>query len=323
MLRKAHSKCRVIDVSSGRNSALSNIGKKTYIQCGRIKNSILASEDDNYRRSIIAIIGAGGTAGSKVTEKLLQAGNYVLRLCEKGEGISKLQKMGLTPYEIEKALPESDVVIMTVPDSKIEAVTKNVVPMMKKGATMILLDPAAAYLREVTLRDDCTFVVAHPCHPPLFGKQETAEAYNDFFGGIAKQDIVIALLRGDEGNFKMVEKICMDSFAPVKRCHRLTVEQMAVLEPMAAEIVAGSAADLMKEALEEAVRHGVPEEAARAFMLGHISIILAIFFGKTEHRISEAAIEAIKYGRGRIFKGDWKEIFRDEEMRKIIHDILH
>lgn len=280
-------------------------------------------KDENHRKLIIAIIGAGGTAGSKVTEKILHVENYDLRLCEKGEGVTKLKKMGLTPTEIERAVPESDVVIMTVPDSKIEEVTKNVVPMMKRGATMILLDPAAAYLREVTLRDDCTFVVAHPCHPPLFGEQETAEAYNDFFGGIAKQDIVIALLHGHEENFKTAEKICMDSFAPVERCHRITVDQMAILEPMAAEIVAGSAAALMKEALEEAVRHGVPEEAARAFMLGHMSIILAIFFGKTEHKISEAATGAIKYGRGRIFKEDWQEIFRNGEMRKIIHDILH
>jgi len=188
---------------------------------------------------------------------------------------------------------------------------------------MILLDPVAAYLREVTLRDDCAFIVAHQCHPPLFGKQETAEAYNDFFGGIAKQDIVIALLHGNEGDFKTAEKICMDSFAPVARCHKVTVDQMAVLEPIAAEVVAGSAAALMKEALEVSVGHGEPEEAARAFMLGHMSIILAIFFGKTEHRISEAAIAAIKYGRGRIFKEDWQEIFRDGEMTKIIHYILH
>jgi len=274
-------------------------------------------------KRIIAIIGAGGTAGNKVSEKLSLVGNYDLRLCEKGEGIAKLKRMGLTPTDVERAVPESDVVIMTVPDSIIEDVSKNVVPMMKGGATMILLDPAAAYLREVTLRDDCSFVVAHPCHPPLFGKQETAEAYNDFFGGIAKQDIVIALLHGNEEDFKAAEKICIDSFAPVVRCHRITVDQMAVLEPITAEVVAGSAAALMKEALEEAVRLGVPEEAARAFMLGHMSIILAIFFGRTEHKISEAAIAAIRYGRGRIFKEDWQEIFKDTEMRKIIHDILH
>jgi len=238
-------------------------------------------------KRIIAIIGAGGTAGNKVSEKLSLVGNYDLRLCEKGEGIAKLKRMGLTPTDVERAVPES------------------------------------AYLREVTLRDDCSFVVAHPCHPPLFGKQDTAEAYNDFFGGIAKQDIVIALLHGNEEDFKAAEKICMDGFAPVARCHRITVDQMAVLEPIAAEVVAGSAAALMKEAFEEAVRLGVPEEAARAFMLGHMSIILAIFFGRTEHKISEAAIAAIRYGRGRIFKDDWQEIFKDWEMRKIIHDILH
>ena len=56
--------------------------------------------------------------------------------------------------------------------------------MMKKGATFILLDPAAAYAREVALRDDCTFVVTHPCHPAIFYEQDTPEARADMFGGV-------------------------------------------------------------------------------------------------------------------------------------------
>jgi len=188
---------------------------------------------------------------------------------------------------------------------------------------LILLDPAAAYIGEVAMRDDCTFVIAHPCHPQLFREQESLEARRDFFGGVAEQDIVITLLRGEEEKFEVAEKLCREIFTPVSKCHRVTVEQMAILEPIASEVAAGAAAYLMKEAFDEAVRLGVPEEAAQAFMLGHIRILLAILFGMSSHKVSEAARSAINYGCNRIFKPDWKQIFESEEMKRIISEILH
>lgn len=270
----------------------------------------------------VTIIGAAGTAGSLVTDKLLKR-DYNLLFCEKGDGIAKLHERGLIATGIEEAVPASDVVIMTVPDARIGEISKNVVPMMKKDATMILLDPAAAYAGELALRDDCTFIVTHPCHPPLFGEQDTPEARKDFFGGIAEQDIVIALLQGKEENLQKAEKICVEIFAPVAKCHRITIDQMVILEPIAAEVVAGSAAYLMKEALDESVKHGVPEEAAEAFMLGHIRIILAILFRKSSHQISDAAKVAIQHGYNRIFKADWREIFKPKEIEETVHEILH
>ncbi|MDH5440170.1 MAG: oxidoreductase [Candidatus Bathyarchaeota archaeon] len=270
----------------------------------------------------ITIIGAAGTAGSTVTDRLLKR-NYDLLFCEKGEGTARLQERGLTVTNIEEAVPKSDIVIMTVPDAKIGEISKHIVPTMKTDRTMILLDPAAAYIGELALRDDCSFVIAHPCHPALFAEQDTPEARQDFFGGIAKQDIVIALLQGKEENFRKAEEICIEIFSPIAKCHRITVDQMTTLEPIAAEVVAASAAYLMKEAFDEAVKHGVPEEAARSFMLGHTRIILAIFFGTTSHQISDAAKVAIQYGYNRIFKPDWKEMFESGEMKEIVHEMLH
>jgi len=271
----------------------------------------------------IAIIGAAGKMGIRITDNLVGR-DYGLLFCEKGEGIARLHGRGLLSTGIEEAVPVSDTVIMAVPDAKMGEISKHVVPLMKKNATIILLDPAAAYAGELALRDDCTFVITHPCHPPLFGEEDTAEARNDFFGGIAaKQDIVIALLHGNEENFQKAQQVCIEMFAPVVKCHRITVEQMAILEPAAAEVVAASAACLMKEALDEAVKHGVPEEAARAFMLGHIQIPLAIVFGKISSPFSDAAKIAIECGYDRIFKADWKEIFRPEVLEYIIQKMLH
>jgi len=272
----------------------------------------------------ISIIGAGGKMGGRITNNLSK-GNYKLLLCEKGEaGLARIREKGLSNTETEEAVPLSDVIIMAVPDAKLGSISENVVPMMKKDATMILLDPAAAYAGEIVLRDDCTFVVTHPCHPPLFGEQDTPEARNDFFGGAtAKQDIVIALLQGTEENFQKAKQICREMFAPVVNCHRITVEQMTLLEPAAAEVVGASAAHLLKEAVDEAIKHGVPPEAARAFMLGHIQIALAIVMGKISSPFSDAAKIAIKCGYERIFKPNWKEVFKPEVVKETVHQMLH
>ncbi len=283
-----------------------------------MKVELGGSED----RLNITVIGAGGTAGSFITDRLLKK-DYNVFLCEKGEGVVKLQKKGLTATRVEDAIPISDVIIMAVPDDRIGDLSKTIVPMMKGNTTMILLDAAAAYIGDVCLRDDCTFVIVHPCHPQLFQEQESIEAYRDFFGGVAKQDIVFALLHGREENLKLAEKICREIFAPVVNCHRLTVDEIAILEPIASEIVVGAASHLMREAFDEAVRLGVPEEAARAFLLGHIRILLAVLFEESSHKISKAAENAIRYGCNRILKPDWKEVFNIGKMKKITREILY
>jgi ketol-acid reductoisomerase len=283
-----------------------------------LKVELGGSED----RLNITVIGAGGTAGSFITDRLLKK-DYNVFLCEKGEGVVKLQKKGLTATRVEEAIPISNVIIMAVPDDRIGDLSKTIVPMMRGNTTMILLDAAAAYIGDVCLRDDCAFVIVHPCHPQLFQEQESIEAYRDFFGGVAKQDIVFALLHGREENLKLAEKICREIFAPVANCHRLTVDEIAVLEPIASEVVVGAASYLMREAFNEAVRLGVPEEAARAFLLGHIRILLAVLFEESSHKISKAAENAIRYGCDRILKPDWKEVFNIGEMKKITREILY
>jgi hypothetical protein len=204
------------------------------------------------------------------------------------------------------------------------AVSADVVPRMQPGAVAILLDPAAAHNDEVCLRDDCSFVVTHPCHPPLFGEQDTPEARRDFFGGIhAKQDIVVALHRGTEESYRLAEAVCREMFAPVVKAHRITVEQMAMLEPAMAEVCAASAAKLMKDALDEAIARGVPAEAARSFMLGHAQIPLAIVFGEIPSPFSDAAKIAMQVGAERVIRSDWRSVFEPAEIRTTIHRMLH
>ena len=278
----------------------------------------------NTKYITITIMGAGGKMGVRILNNLVKT-RHKLLLCESAElAVKSIEERGLSVTAMEEAVPGSDIIIMAVPDAVLGKISHDVVPRMKENATFILLDPAAAYAKELAFRGDCTFVVTHPCHPGLFTEQETPEARADMFGGVAaKQDIVIALLHGREDLFNVAEEICRQMFSPVVKAHRITVEQMAVLEPAMAEVVGASCVTLLKEAMDEAIRHGVPEEAATAFMLGHLKDELATLFQKGSNSFSDAAIRAIKYGFERIFKENWSDVFKEESIREVLDRMLH
>lgn len=275
------------------------------------------------RISTIALIGAGGKMGMRLIHNLVK-GEEKLLLCEFTEqGIERIRQKGLDVVPNDEAVSAADLIILAVPDALIGKVSHELVPLMKPGATMVTLDPAAAYAGQLAVRDDCTFVVTHPCHPPLFGEWNTPEERQDVFGGVAaKQDIVIALHQGEQSSFEAAEAVCVRMFAPVGTCHRITVEQMAIMEPAMAEVVAATAATLMKEALDETIKLGVPAEAARAFMMGHIQIPLNIVFNGT-NPFSDAAQIAIQYGYEKIVRPDWKQVFEKEKMDEVLRRMLH
>lgn len=271
----------------------------------------------------IALVGALGKMGRRISPNLIKFGcDFVA--CEKDEaGMAALRAQGLAAMPTEEAVAACDIVVCALPDAALPGLSAKLVPLMKPGATLITLDPAAARAGKLTTREDCTFVVTHPCHPPLFGERDTPEEKADLFGGIAAmQDIVIALMQGEEANFLAAEELCKRMFNPVVACHRITVEQMAILEPAAAEVVAAMCATIMKEAIEESVRRGVPRPAAEAFLLGHIQIPLAIVL-KSSNPFSDAAMIAIDYGRRNVLREDWKKVFEPEAIEEVLSEMLH
>lgn len=272
---------------------------------------------------LIALIGAGGKMGRRISPNLKKFG-YDFVCCEKdAAGLEALRAQGLKAMATEDAVRIADLAVFALPDAAIPALSKRLVPMMKPGATAITLDPAAAYAGQLTIRDDCSFVVTHPCHPPLFGDRDTPEEKADLFGGTAaKQDIVIALMQGREEAFLEARQLCLHMFNPVAKCHRITVEQMAMLEPAAAEVVIAMCATVMKEAIDEAVKRGVPEEAAWSFLLGHIQIPLAIAL-KSSNPFSDAAMIAVDYGKRHVLREDWKKVFEPESIREVLAEMLH
>ncbi len=279
---------------------------------------------DALRDKTIALIGAGGKMGTRIRNNLAREKMRLLLVEKAADRREAIGREGLEVSADAAGVAAADYVVLAVPDRLIGAVSAQITPMMKAGAVMILLDPAAAYAGELARRSDCTFVVTHPCHPALFVEQQTPEAKADIFGGVAApQHIVVALDSGREEDFPAADELCRLMFAPVIKSHRITVRDMAILEPAAAEVVVAGAATLMRQAVEEAIKRGVPEEAAWAFMLGHTKIPLAIVFGKTDFPFSDAAQVAIRVGFERVIRPDWRRVFDDDVLADTVRRMLH
>jgi D-apionate oxidoisomerase len=271
----------------------------------------------------VAVIGAGGKMGARAAEKIGFSDAYRVLLCESNaERAKALVEMGLTVTATGEAMSEADFVVMAVPDALIGVVARQLVPQMKVGGTLIMLDAAAAYVGELPSRDGITQMITHPCHPPFFTEQATPEARRDYFGGIAVQDIIVSLIGGSEDAFLAGVEVCRAVFAPVRRALRVTPEQFAFLEPAMSEIVVAAAAKWMKDSLELAVENGVPRDAAEAFMAGHAQIALAIVFGAEQSPFSDAAKLAIQWGTDHYINPEWRRVYERETLSRAIHDIL-
>jgi hypothetical protein len=274
----------------------------------------------------IALFGAGGKMGCRITDNLRDNPAYSMRYIEVGQqGLANLAGRGLAATPAEAAIPQADVVILALPDSRIGHVTHEIVPQLRPGTLVIGLDPAAAYAGVMPERPDISYFVAHPCHPPVFSDETSPEAMHDYFGGqFAAQDIVCALYRGPDEDYAKGEAIARAMYRPVKQAHRVTVEQMAILEPALVETTALTCILAMREAMDAAIEMGVPEAAARAFMMGHVRVLLAIVFDYAGFPVSDGAKLAAEEARSKLFQPDWKEkIMNIDSIRASVQAITH
>lgn len=264
----------------------------------------------------IAILGAAGNMGTRVWNSLKGYPEYRLLGVEgTPAGMEKLRERGLQPTALEEAASKCDAAILAVPDTLIGVVSGQVVPLLSPGAMVICLDPAAPRAGRLPERPDISYFITHPAHPPIFNDETDPEARRDFFGsGKAKQAIVNALMQGPESDYARGEAIASAMFGPVLRSHRVTVEQMAILEPVLSETVAATCLSVIREALDEAASRGVPYEAARDFLLGHLNIEVAILFNEIDWRFSAGALKAIAEAKPKLFRPDWKVVFEEEEL---------
>lgn len=277
-------------------------------------------------KTTIALFGAGGKMGCRLTDNLHGDARFMMRYVEvSAEGIQNLASRGFEPTGQADAVAQADVLILALPDRIIGRVAREIVPQMKAGAMLMTLDPAAPHAGQLPQREGVAYFVTHPCHPSVFNYEATPDERRDFFGGVtAQQNIVCALMQGTDADYARGEAIARAMYAPVLRAHRVTVEQMALLEPAMAETVAACCMTIIREAMDEAVKHGVPPEAARDFLLGHVNIPLAIVFGEISSPFSDGAKLIIEHGKHLLFRPDWKErVFSPESVKAQVDAIVH
>ncbi len=281
------------------------------------------NEENHNRMTTIALFGAGGKMGMRLGKNLKDS-RYVVRPVEVGEaGRRRLaDELGWQAVDSDYALADANVVILAVPDTAIGKVASGIIDKLKPGTIVVTLDAAAPFAGHLPDRKDITYFVTHPCHPPIFNDETEMPAKLDRFGGVAaKQAIVSALMQGPEEHYAIGEEVARTIWSPILRSHRLTVEQMALLEPGLAETVCGSLLDVLREAMDEVVRRGVPPEAARDFLLGHMNIMAAVIFKEQSGVFSDACNKAIEFGKPVLMREDWKRVFEPDEIMASIRRI--
>jgi hypothetical protein len=271
----------------------------------------------------IALFGAAGKVGTRVSEKLRDRPEFRTLYVEAGErGLASLRARGLAPSSPEEAIREASTMVLAIPDTLIGRVSADLVPQLKSGTMVMLLDPAAPHGGELPERDDIAYFVVHPCHPPIVSEETDPEARGDFWGGVARQNIVCALMQGTEDDYAKGERIARAMFAPILNAHRITVEQMAILEPAMAETMILTCMVVMREAIEEAIARGVPRQVAYDFALGHMRVNLGILFGYIDAQVSAGAQLAVERARETVFQPGWKRVFEPENVMDQIRAIV-
>lgn len=271
----------------------------------------------------IALIGAGGKMGFRLSRNL-KPSDFEVRHVEVSEaGRSRLaEELGIDCVDVEQAVPGAEVVILAVPDTLIGKISHQLSPLMESGTMLVTLDAAAPFAGHLPERADLVYFVSHPCHPSIFNDETELEAKRDYFGGYkATQHIVSALMQGPEESYALGEAVARTIYAPVGRSHRVSVEQMALLEPGLSETVCATLLAVMREAMDEVVRRGVPEECARDFLLGHMNILGAVTFDVQPGAFSDACNKAIENGKPMLMRDDWKRVFEPDEIADSIRRI--
>lgn len=263
----------------------------------------------------IVIMGAGGKMGFRCSKKILEDGRYEPYFCEVSEvGIARVKSLGVEVIsKMEDVVPEADYVLLAIPDILIGKLSANIIPLMKPGALVVGLDPAAAYAEVMPIREDLGYFVVHPHHPYLFNTEVDENGNPDLFGGVAHQDCSCALYRGDEKFYEEGVQIAKIIFSPVGTAFRVTIKQMGFCEPGLVESIGGPMVYAIKQAYDAFVELGAPKDALWSFLMGHLRVQFAITFGLIDAKYSDGAIVALNDAMGRIFKDDWIKTMVNEK----------
>lgn len=269
------------------------------------------------KKTSIAILGSGGKMGFRITTKLIAAG-YDVRAVEIGEaGTKRLADANIKAVSTDDGIKGAKIIIFALPDNIIGNVARDLSPKLAAGTMLLILDAAAPYAGDMpTDRPDLTYFVGHPCHPPLYATTTEGPERVDYHGGVAPQSIVCALMQGPEEDYSIGAEVCEAMWSPIIKTHRVTVEQLAILEPGLSEMVAMAFVDTMVEAVDECAKQGVPEEAARDFLIGHLNVEIAMWFGFSPKVPSDAALRLMRFAKSKVVHPDWRNALKPEMVKE-------
>jgi D-apionate oxidoisomerase len=273
----------------------------------------------------VAVLGSGGKMGFRVTRKLVDAG-YDVRAVEIGEaGRQRLAEAGLSAIGAEEGVKDARVVVMALPDNVIGKVASEISAHLAPGTMLLILDAAAPYADDLPKdRPDLTYFVGHPCHPPLFNDETEWDARRDYHGGIARQSIVCALMQGPEEHYAIGEEICRAMWSPIINAYRISVEQLAILEPGLSEMIAMPFVDTMVEAVDECEKkYGIPREAALDFLIGHLNVEIARWFGYSPKVPSDAALRLMRFAKSVVVQPEWREALSPAKVKEASELIVY
>lgn len=155
----------------------------------------------------------------------------------------------------------------------------------------------------------------------LLAEDDPAARTDYWGGGLARQAIVFAIALENTPRADDAERRVSLMFAPVATSHRITVAQMAMLEPALSETLTNGCISVIREGLERVIRDGVPEPAAKDFLMGHLQIGIAIIFEQFDWRLSEGATAALANAKGALFRADWEDIFSADAFTASLKEI--
>ena len=271
----------------------------------------------------VVLAGAGGKMGVRLTQNLKNSDYEMSYLEISPQGMQRLGEKGVIVSNAVDCIPGADIVILAVPDVALSIVSREMIPMMRSGALVVTLDPAAALAGKLFPRSDVAYFITHPAHPSIFNWEADEEKMKDHFGGVAaKQSIVCALMSGTDEDYIRGEKLARTFYGPIYRSHRITVEQMGLLEPALVETLASTCIYVIRQGLDEVIKRGVPPDAARDFLLGHLRIQMAVLFNELPGAVfSDAANKALQRGLKEFIKDDWRKVFNPENVIEQIESI--
>ncbi|MCD8352284.1 MAG: semialdehyde dehydrogenase [Planctomycetaceae bacterium] len=272
----------------------------------------------------VVLLGAAGKMGMRLARNLRNSKTYETLYIESSpKGVKRLGEIGLSVTPFPDAIPQADYVIMALPDRFINNVATDMLPLLKPGSMVMMLDPAAAFAGKLPTKPDVDYFVTHPCHTAFINDETDPKAKSDYFGGdYAKQNIVCALFKGDEAQYSRGEALAKTVFGKVVNSYRVSVEQMAILEPGLVETVCATMLYGLRAALDRVIDMGVPPEAAKAFLMGHMLGESVVVFDYVDYNMSDACLEAVRLATPVIFQPGWLDkIFTMDAIRKSASDI--